>query len=91
VGEVVLRLLAERRFPVGELRAREQSLGRQPGALRGARGGGAQGARAFEGIDFASSPRRAALPKELAAQVAKRGGVVIDKSSTWRLDANVRS
>ena len=91
VGEVVLRLLAERRFPVGELRA--LASGRSAGTkVRFAgREVEVQEARpeAFEGIDFAFFAATGSLSKELAPEVAKRGGVAIDKSSTWRLDANV--
>jgi aspartate-semialdehyde dehydrogenase len=91
VGEVVLALLAERRFPVGELRA--LASGRSAGTkvrfagreveVREAK------PEAFEGVDFAFFAATGSLSKELAPEVAKRGGVAIDKSSTWRLDPNV--
>ena len=91
VGEVVLQLLAERRFPVGELRA--LASGRSAGSkvrfagreveVREAR------PEAFDGVDFAFFAATGSLSKELAPEVAKRGGVAIDKSSTWRLDPNV--
>jgi aspartate-semialdehyde dehydrogenase len=91
VGEVVLQLLAERRFPVGELRA--LASGRSAGTkVRFAgREVEVQEARpeAFEGVDFAFFAATGSLSKELAPEVAKRGGVAIDKSSTWRLDPNV--
>lgn len=91
VGEVVLRLLAERRFPVGELRA--LASGRSAGtkvrfAGRDVEVGEAR-PEAFEGVDFAFFAATGSLSKELAPEVAKRGGVAIDKSSTWRLDPNV--
>ena len=76
VGEVVLRLLAERRFPVGELRA--LASGRSAGSkvrfagreveVREAR------AEAFEGVDFAFFAATGSLSKELAPEVARRGG-----------------
>ena len=91
VGEVVLQLLAERRFPVGELRA--LASGRSAGSkvrfagreveVREAR------PEAFDGVDFAFFAATGSLSKELAPEVARRGGVAIDKSSTWRLDPNV--
>jgi aspartate-semialdehyde dehydrogenase len=91
VGEVVLQLLAERRFPVGELRA--LASGRSAGSqVRFAgRAVEVQEARpeAFDGVDFAFFAATGSLSKELAPEVAKRGGVAIDKSSTWRLDPNV--
>ena len=91
VGEVVLRLLAERRFPVGELRA--LASGRSAGTkVRFAgREVEVQEARpeAFEGVDFAFFAATGSLSKELAPEVARRGGVAIDKSSTWRMAAFV--
>jgi aspartate-semialdehyde dehydrogenase len=91
VGEVVLQLLAERCFPVGELRA--LASGRSAGSrVRFAgRDVVVQEARpeAFDGVDFAFFAATGSLSKELAPEVAKRGGVAIDKSSTWRLDPNV--
>lgn len=91
VGEVVLRLLEERRFPVGELRAlaSERSAGTTvPFAGRPVQ---VQEARpeAFEGADFVFFAATGGLSKELAPEVARRGGVAIDKSSTWRLDDQV--
>ena len=44
---------------------------------------------AFDGVDFAFFAATGSLSKELAPEVARRGGVAIDKSSTWRLDPNV--
>jgi aspartate-semialdehyde dehydrogenase len=91
VGEVVLQLLAERSFPVGELRAlaSERSAGK---TVRFAgREVQVQEARpeAFDGVDFAFFAATGSLSKDLAPEVAKRGGVAIDKSATWRLDPNV--
>lgn len=91
VGEVLLEVLAERRFPVGELRplASERSAGttvRFAGRdveVREAK------PEAFDGVDFAFFAATGALSKTLAPEVARRGGVAIDKSSTWRMDAEV--
>lgn len=91
VGEVVLRLLAERRFPVGELRA--LASGRSAGTKVRFAGREVEVEEArpasFEGVDFAFFAATGSLSKGLAPEVAKRGGVAIDKSSTWRLDPNV--
>jgi aspartate-semialdehyde dehydrogenase len=43
----------------------------------------------FDGIDFAFFAATGSLSKTLAPEVAKRGGVAIDKSSTWRMDPQV--
>lgn len=91
VGEVLLRVLEERRFPVGELRllASERSVGRR--VRFAGRELEVQEARpeAFDGADFVFFAATGGLSKELAPEVARRGGVAIDKSSTWRLEEHV--
>lgn len=91
VGEVVLRLLAERNFPVGELRPLASS--RSAGSTIQFAGKDIEVQEAtpdaFEGIDFAFFAATGSLSKTLAPEVAKRGGVAIDKSSTWRLNDEV--
>jgi aspartate-semialdehyde dehydrogenase len=44
---------------------------------------------AFDGVDFAFFAATGSLSKDLAPEVARRGGVAIDKSSTWRMDPEV--
>jgi aspartate-semialdehyde dehydrogenase len=91
VGEVLLEILAQRDFPVGELRplASERSAGTtvrfrgQDVRVEKAR------PEAFDGADFVFFAATGALSKELAPEVARRGGVAIDKSNTWRLDEEV--
>ncbi len=91
VGEVLLRVLEERDFPVSELRplASERSAGKTV-RFRGANVGVAVARpEAFDGVDFAFFAATGALSKELAPEVAKRGGIAIDKSATWRLHEEV--
>lgn len=91
VGEVLLEVLAERRFPVGELRplASERSAGTsvrfagQDVPVELAR------AEAFDGADFVFFAATGTLSKDLAPEAAKRGAVAIDKSGTWRMDPKV--
>lgn len=91
VGEVLLDVLAERHFPIGELRplASERSAGttvRFAGRdvpVELAR------AEAFDGADFVFFAATGTLSKDLAPEAAKRGAVAIDKSSTWRMDPRV--
>ena len=91
VGEVLLRVLEERRFPVGELRAlaSERSVGTrlrfrdQELAVEAAR------PEAFEGVDLVFFAATGSLSKELAPEAARRGAIVIDKSATWRLHEEV--
>jgi aspartate-semialdehyde dehydrogenase len=91
VGEVLLEVLEERRFPVGELRllASERSAGirvRCAGREHEVREAKPE---AFDGVDFAFFAATGALSKTLAPEVAKRGGIAIDKSNTWRMDPEV--
>jgi len=91
VGEVLLRLLEERQFPVAELRplASQRSAGStlafagEPVEVQQAR------PEAFEGMDFVFFAATGGLSRELAPEVARRGAIAIDKSSTWRLDEQV--
>ena len=91
VGEVLLEVLAERRFPVGELRA----LASERSAGTTVRFAGADVAvelarpDAFDGADFVFFAATGALSKDLAPEAARRGAVAIDKSSTWRMDPKV--
>ncbi len=91
VGEVVLDLLAARRFPVGELRALASERSAGSTVRFAGRNVPVEEAKpeSFEGIDFAFFAATGALSKSLAPEVARRGGIAIDKSSTWRLDAQV--
>jgi len=91
VGEVLLRVLETRNFPVSELRplASERSAGTTV-RFRGA-DVPVQVARpdAFEGVDFAFFAATGELSKTLGPEVVKRGGIAIDKSSTWRMHDTV--
>ena len=88
VGAVLLKLLEERNFPVSQLKplASERSAGTQV-RFRGQNiPVEVAQADAFDGVDFAFFAATGSLSKELAPEVAKRGGVAIDKSSTWRMN-----
>jgi aspartate-semialdehyde dehydrogenase len=91
VGEVLLGILADRDFPVGRLLP--LASGRSAGNTVRFRGEDVtvEEARpeAFEGIDIAFFAATGSLSKTLAPEVAKRGGIAIDKSSTWRMDEKV--
>lgn len=91
VGEILVRQLFERGFPLRELRllASERSAGR---ALRvGDRALEVHRAEpdAVDGLDFVFFAATGSLSKELAPAVVRAGGVAIDKSSTFRMDARV--
>jgi aspartate-semialdehyde dehydrogenase len=91
VGEILLEVLAERRFPISRLRALASE--RSAGATVRFRGEAlpveAVRPELFDGIDLVFFAATGSLSKELAPEAQRRGAVVIDKSSTWRMDAAV--
>ncbi len=91
VGEVLLRVLEERDFPVSELRplASERSAGKTVRFRGEALPVRVAEPSAFDGVDLAFFAATGSLSQELAPEVASRGGIAIDKSSTWRLAEEV--
>ena len=90
VGQTMIRILTEREFPVGELRP---LASRSDG--RSIEFGGRSVAvlesspEAFEGIDVALFSAGAGVSQSLAPEAARRGAVVIDNSSQWRMEPGV--
>ncbi len=90
VGRTMIEILAERAFPVAELR---------PLASRGDGRSVPFGGRhwpvevttpeAFEGVDIAIFSAGAGASKVFAPEAAKRGAVVVDNSSQWRMEPGV--
>jgi len=91
VGEVLLRVLEERRFPVRELRPLASARSTGASVRFAGRPVEVQEARpeAFDGVDFVFFAATGSLSKELAPEAVRRGAIVIDKSSTWRMDDTV--
>jgi aspartate-semialdehyde dehydrogenase len=91
VGEILLRVLEERQFPVSQLKPLAST--RSAGTTITFRGEAiaveVACADAFEGVDVVFFAATGGLSKELAPEAVKRGAVVIDKSSTWRMDEDV--
>jgi len=91
VGQTLLGVLEERAFPVGELRA----LASERSAGKTVRFAGKDitvaeaKPEAFDGADFVFFAATGSLSKDLAPEVAKRGGIAIDKSGTWRMHEEV--
>ncbi|MBI2104173.1 MAG: aspartate-semialdehyde dehydrogenase [Candidatus Omnitrophica bacterium] len=91
VGTEMLRVLAERRFPVNRLRvlASARSAGRRvpfngaTHAVEELRG------RSFDGIDLALFSAGATRSLEFAPEAVRRGAVVVDNSSAFRMAPNV--
>jgi len=91
VGGVMLQLLADRSFPVGELRlfASARSAGRtiewQGRTLTVEDASTAD----FSGIDVALLSAGGATSKAMAEAIAAQGATVIDNSSAWRMHPEV--
>ncbi|MFE5032673.1 aspartate-semialdehyde dehydrogenase [Streptomyces sp. NPDC056683] len=87
VGTVMRRILAERNFPVDELRlfASARSAGT---VLDGVTVEDAASAD-YTGLDIVLFSAGGATSKALAEKVAAQGAVVIDNSSAWRRDPEV--
>lgn len=91
VGRTMLEVLLEREFPLGDLKllASARSKG-----LRVKAGGGEYlveeaTPQSFEGIDIAFFSAGGAISEKLAPEAARRGAVVIDNSSAFRMDPGV--
>jgi aspartate-semialdehyde dehydrogenase len=90
-GQTTLKILAERKFPIRELRcfASERSVGTtvkfdgDDVTVRRI------GPEAFKGVDFAFCAAGSAQSRELAPAIVKAGAIVIDKSNAFRMDPAV--
>jgi aspartate-semialdehyde dehydrogenase len=91
VGETMLKILAERNFPVGKLHvlASERSAGGE--VHYGAKTLVVQDLATFDptGVDIALFSAGGSVSKEHAARFAAAGAVVIDNSSAFRYDDDV--
>jgi aspartate-semialdehyde dehydrogenase len=91
VGEILLRVLEERDFPVAVLRpmASARSAGTKV-AFRGKEWQVVEARKdAFDGVDLVFFAATGALSRELAPAGVAAGATVIDKSSTWRMTEGV--
>jgi aspartate-semialdehyde dehydrogenase len=90
-GQMTLKILEERKFPVRELRcfASERSVGKTVTFA----GDGVRVQRveapAFKGVDVAICSAGSAQAREYAPMIAKAGAIVVDKSNGWRMDPKV--
>jgi len=87
----MIQVLAERRFPVGELRL--LASGRSAGSTVSADGRtltvGEATPESFEGVDIALFSAGGDVSRQLAPEAAARGATVIDNSNGWRMDPAV--
>lgn len=91
VGQELLKILAERQFPVGELRilATARSAGQQVEWQGDTYTVQEVSEAAFTGVDFAFFAGNTEASRVWGPVAATAGAVVIDKSNAWRMDPNV--
>ena len=91
VGREMLRTLAQRRFPATRViaLASSRSVGTRLPYGDGEIVVAEATPEAFTGVDIALFSAGAAAARELGPEAAKRGAVVIDNSSAWRMDPEV--
>ncbi len=91
VGDVMVRLLSERKFPFRAIKflASPRSAGKTIDFLGKTYPIEALCAEAFEGVDIVLSSTPASVSREFSPIAAKAGAVVVDNSSAWRMDPNV--
>lgn len=92
VGQEFLRILAERNFPMDNLRLFGSE--RSAGTTYNYRGKDItvellKHGDDFKGVDIAFTSAGASVSKEYAADITKFGAVMIDNSSAFRMDENV--
>jgi aspartate-semialdehyde dehydrogenase len=91
VGQELLRVLEQRRFPVEELRPLASARSAGSAVLFGGREHRVEEAtaEAFHGIDVAFFSAGATRSRALAPAARAAGAVVVDNSSAFRMDADV--
>ena len=90
VGDTMIRLLAERRFPVSELRPLASRADGREVTFNGRNVPvGQSSPDAFDGVDLALFSAGADVSAALAPAAAERGALVIDNSAQWRMDPAV--
>jgi aspartate-semialdehyde dehydrogenase len=91
VGRTMIQVLAEREFPVGDLRL--LASGRSAGRIVSVDGQSYAVAEAtpdaFDGVDIALFSAGADVSRELAPEAAQRGATVIDNSNAWRMEPDI--
>lgn len=91
VGRAMLEVLEQRRFPAKRVLAlaSARSVGKKLPYAGGELEVAEARPEAFEGVDVALLSAGASASRSLAPEIAKRGAVVIDNSSAWRMHPEV--
>jgi aspartate-semialdehyde dehydrogenase len=91
VGSTILELLADRNFPVAELRplASERSAGKQVEWRGESLTVQAIGDEAVEGLDLVLSSAGGSVSAEWTPKIVAAGAIVVDNTSYWRMHDDV--
>lgn len=92
VGRLLLEIIEERNFPCKTLKllASERSVGTKITSKKGNNYTIELACpEAFDGVDIVFASAGSDVSKKLAPEIAKRGGVIIDNSSAFRMDQDV--
>jgi aspartate-semialdehyde dehydrogenase len=91
VGEILVQLLIERKFPVGSIKflASPRSAGKSIEFAGETHAIERLTAEAFEGVDIVLSSTPGSVSKEFSPIAARAGAVVVDNSSAFRMDPDV--
>jgi aspartate-semialdehyde dehydrogenase len=91
VGSKMIEILAERQFPVDELRlfASPRSAGKTVQWQGRSVEIEATDGASFKGLDVVLLSAGGAVSKQLAPRIAADGAIAIDNSSAWRMDPDV--
>lgn len=91
VGHVVLSILEERNFPVESIKllASSRSAGIKLPFMGEEHTVEVAVPESFDGMDVVFFAAGGGTSKQLAPEAARRGAVVVDKSSAWRMDPEV--
>ncbi len=91
VGEILVELLVERKFPVGSIKflASPRSVGKPIVFAGETHAIEPLTAEAFEGVDIVLSSTPGGISKVFSPIAARAGAVVVDNSSAFRMDPDV--
>ncbi len=91
VGQQMIETLQKRNFPIGEISLLSSSRSAGKEIEFNGKTVIVQEARpeSFEGVDIALFSAGGSISKELAPEAVKRGAIVVDNTSAFRMDENV--
>ncbi|HEY9577329.1 MAG TPA: aspartate-semialdehyde dehydrogenase [Pseudobacillus sp.] len=91
VGQQMLKTLEEREFPIGKLTLLSSARSAGKALLYKGEEVIVQEAKpeSFEGVDIALFSAGGSISKQLAPEAVKRGAVVVDNTSAYRMDEDV--